>query len=119
MTLYTSAIKYLSASLAAAVFSIVYEHFSHGVVSWFMLAAFLIPLLGGGIGLLLTAFTRKRTDRTMYNCGLLTLTVGSITQGILEIYGTTNRLCGIYWIVGIALSVFGGISCLRAGGEKR
>lgn len=116
--MYISAIKYLSASLASAVFAIAYEQFSHGVVSYFMLAAFLFPLLGGGAALLFDGCTRRRMDRTLYNCGLLTLTVGSITQGILEIYGTTNRLCAIYWIAGIALTVLGGIGCCRTGGRN-
>lgn len=116
--MYISAIKYLSASLVTAVFAIIYEQFSHGVVSYFMLSAFLFPLLGGGAALMLSAVTRKKVDRTLYNCGLLTLTVGSITQGILEIYGTTNRLCGIYWIVGIALTVLGGIGGFRPDRKK-
>lgn len=111
--MFISAINYLGASLAAAVFAIVYEHFSHGVVSYFMLSAFLFPLLGGGAALLLSACTQRRLDRTLYNCGLLTLTIGSITQGILEIYGTTNRLCTAYWIVGIGLTVLGAAQSLK------
>lgn len=111
--MYISAIKYLSASFVVAVFAIIYEQFSHGVVSYFMLLAFLFPLLGGGVMLLLGAWSRKKSDRTLYNCGLLTLTVGSITQGVLEIYGTTNRLCVVYWIVGIGLTVLGAARLCR------
>ncbi len=99
--------------MTAAVFAIVYEHFSHGVVSYFMLAAFLFPLLGGGLALLLSVRARRRLDRTLYNCGLLTLTIGSITQGILEIYGTTNRMCTVYWIVGLGLTVLGAARLCR------
>ena len=95
------------------MFAIVYEHFSHGVVSYCMLTAFLFPLLGGGLAWLLSALTHGKSDRTVYNCGLLTLTVGSVTQGILEIYGTTNRLCAVYWIVGIGLTALGAARLCR------
>lgn len=100
--------------MVTAVFAIVYEQFSHGVVSNFMLFAFLFPLLGGGAALLLSALTRRKSDRTSYNCGLMTLTVGSITQGILEIYGTTNRLCVLYWIAGVGLTVVGTAQSLES-----
>lgn len=108
--MYISAIKYLLASLATAVFGVVYEHFSHGVTSLFMVCAFLIPLLGGTAALLLHRHTPDSTGKTLYNLGLLTLTVGSLMQGILEIYGTTNHLCRTYWIAGLALILLG---CLR------
>ena len=84
------------AALTAA-FGLVYEHFSHGVTSYYMLFAFLIPL-SAGIARLLPIFRGR--DGLFWSCGTLTLTVGSLLRGALEIYGTTSRLCGIYWILG-------------------
>lgn len=45
--------------------------------------------------------------RNLYHSGIATLTVGSIVQGVLEIYGTTNALAGYYWIAGGALLLAG------------
>jgi len=97
-------LKYWIFSLGTAVFALVYEHFSHGVVSCFMVFAFLIPLLGGAVRLI-PSFNARTQGKIWGACGILTLTVGSIVRGILEIYGTTNRLCAIYGIVGAAFLV--------------
>ena len=53
MTLSTSAIKtglqYFTAALLCALFGAVYELFSHSVFSYYMLYAFMIPLVGGAL----------------------------------------------------------------------
>lgn len=53
MTLSTSAIKtglqYFTAALFCALFGAVYELFSHSVFSYYMLYAFMIPLVGGAL----------------------------------------------------------------------
>ena len=41
----------------------------------------------------------------LYNCGIATLIVGSIFQGVLEIYGTTNSLVNVYLAVGAMLII--------------
>lgn len=96
---------YLGISAFCIVFAAIYEYFSHEVYSVFMIFAFLIPFLGGT----LVFYTIKRfTIKSMpgeslvrlYNCGIATLTVGSIFQGVLEIYGTTNSLVNVYLVVG-------------------
>lgn len=110
--MFTSVIKYLISAALTAVFGLLYEHFSHGVVSYRMVLAFLFPLLGGtGLWLLSRPAVPDRTSRSVYACGILTLTVGSILSGILEIYGTTNRLCRFYWFAGIGLTLLGSILC--------
>lgn len=84
------------ASAAFALFGAIYEHFGHGVYSYFMLYAFLIPLLFGALPLM---YIRKKLPEralVLYHCALGTLTVGSIFQGVLEIYGTTNRMIWVY-----------------------
>lgn len=57
---------------------------------------------------------RKKTGRmgnefalALQQCGIYTLTVGSIFRGILDIYGTTNHAGVIYWWGGIGLFAVG------------
>ena len=101
---------YLLAALFCAVFGAVYEIFSHEVYSFFMIYAFMIPLVLGALpnflmGLKGSAFVPAPASRKLYRAGIATLTVGSIMQGVLEIYGTTNVLTAVYWIVGGSLLV--------------
>lgn len=109
-----TAFAYLLVSLLCALFGAVYERFSHGVYSFYMIYAFAFPLAGGALPFLAISLFRKRypgaVARNLYHSGIATLTVGSIVQGILDIYGTTNRLTGLYWIVGVILVVSGIVS---------
>ena len=90
-----------------AVFGEIYEFFGHGVYSDFMIYAFMIPLMLSVIpSVFLLLFYKKKipdTARHLWNYGVATLTVGCIFQGILEIYGTTNRLSVIYPAIGFGL----------------
>lgn len=107
-----TAFVYLLVSLFCALFGAVYERFSHEVYSFFMIYAFVFPLAGGTLPFLAICLFRKRypgaVARNLYHSGIATLTVGSIIQGILDIYGTTNRLTGLYWLVG-AILLFSGM----------
>lgn len=102
---------YLAVTLVCAAFGAVYEIFSHGVYSYFMLYAFAFPLCGGVLPCFLFAHTRLhlpcRAAQSIYRAGIATCTAGSIVQGILEIYGTTNRLTQTYWYVGVLLLACG------------
>lgn len=132
-----TALIYLVAAIFCAVFGAIYEIFSHGVISAFMVLAFLFPLLGGALpffliykagsarqarrrktakkrpaGARLTSGNRRPlspgiTSRSLYHSGIISLTVGSIMTGILEIYGTTNGLTAAYWLAGAALILSG------------
>lgn len=120
-----TALIYLAASIFCAVFGAVYELFSHGVYSYFMIYAFAFPLLGGVLPFLLLSYFAQRHTRTYqeskipsrfmpntyarntYHCGIIALTVGSLLTGVLEIYGTTNALLSIYWLAGSALMLVG------------
>ena len=91
---------YLLGALVTFIFGCIYEIFSHGVISLFMVCAFLVPLLLGAHPL---AFRmRKREDipggipLQLQACSIASLTAWMIVKGILEIYGTTNSLCHIY-----------------------
>ena len=99
--------NYLLAALVCLVFGLIYERFSHQVYSPFMLGAFLIPLMGGA-GLFAALGPKVWPGplcRTMYHSALAALTVGSIFRGVLDIYGTTNRLGAVYWAAGALLIV--------------
>ena len=106
-----TAFIYLIISLFCALFGAVYELFSHGVYSFYMIYAFAFPLVGGTLPFLAISLFRKHYPdaiaRNIYHSGIATLTVGSIIQGVLDIYGTTNRLTGPYWIVGIIMLISG------------
>ena len=114
--------KYLAASIVIAAAATVYGLFSHGVYSYFMTYAFMIPLLGGALPHLIAAMRRADADtknsanepeeytesRTQTGFAKLfdakdtqlaiiaTLTAGSLLKGVLDIYGTTNRLLIAY-----------------------
>lgn len=121
MTLYSSGIKsrrkwirsgfgYLLISIFFAVFGAVYEIFSHEVYSFYMIYGFMIPLTGGTLpflwfGLFTKADYPNPSTGMFYHCGILTLAVGSIVRGILDIYGTSNGLVWFYWIAGSVLIV--------------
>lgn len=103
-------IFYLPAAIGCAVFGAVYEMFSFGVYSYYMIGAFLIPLTGGGLLLLLDRLlpADQCTESGacgFYHAGIATLTVGSIIRGVLEIYGTMNSLSYAYWYAGAVLII--------------
>lgn len=110
---FTAVYRYLLAALFCGLFSFVYERFSHGVYSNYMVYLFLFPLAGGMLpygALWLTGgrYYPGSLATGLYNCGIATLTVGSCMQGVLEIYGTTSIYMPVYWITGCALT-FGGL----------
>lgn len=98
---------YLLISLFCILFGAVYEVFSHEVYSYFMLYAFVFPLAGGTLLFWGMFFCKipipNRVSLNLYHSGIATLTTGCLFQGALEIYGTTNQLVLVYWIVGILL----------------
>ncbi len=111
---------YCLVTFFVALFGAIYEVFSHMVYSYFMIYAFGIPLVLGVIPSLLFMVLRKRisgSGRISWNCGVAALTVGSIFYGVLEIYGTTNKLIVVYPIVGAMMLVAGIV--LQFRGNKK
>ena len=105
-----TAVRYLLISLFCFIFGLVYELFSNDVYSAFMLGAFGFPLVLGTLPFLVfakTAISPTLHARYLYHSGIASLTVGSVIEGVLEIYGTTNRLTAYYWYLGIALASAG------------
>ena len=77
-----------------------------------MTYAFLVPLWGGVVPYFALILADRKIHPNiaaynLYNSGIITLTVGSIFQGVLEIYGTTNELIYVYVIAGVSLVFFG------------
>ena len=104
-------IKYLIAAVFCAVFGTVYELFSHEVYTPFMYLAFLIPFVIGVLPHFLLYKARlpfpSRLSECLYAFGVTALTVGSILQGVLVIYGTTNRFMPVYAAAGGILLLSG------------
>ena len=108
---YASVIKaYLLSTVGCALFGAVYELFSHEVWSCFMICAFAFPLLLGAIPFFLMQKRGKpfpRRAAELVHAGVAALTVGSILQGVLEIYGTSNPFMIVYWVAGGTLTAIG------------
>ncbi|MBR1702797.1 MAG: hypothetical protein IJ716_12655 [Lachnospiraceae bacterium] len=102
---------YIGITIFTVLFSAIYESFSHGVYSPFMIGAAVIPF--AGIVLPYTVWLKRQRIpdemqsnsfvQELYQMAVLTFLLGSIFTGILEIYGTTNRLSKIYWVAGSSL----------------
>lgn len=102
------ALVYLAFSILILVFGRVYEMFSHEVYSSFMMNAYLIPLIMGGLVSLVIYLLKiknlpSRLSINLYNAGVATFTIYSVFRGVLEIYGTTNSLINVYLYVGIIM----------------
>lgn len=114
---------YLFISLFCILFGAVYEVFSHEVYSYFMLYAFVFPLVGGALPFFGMAFCRThvpgRISQNLYHSGIAALTTGSLFEGALEIYGTTNRLVLVYWILGILFILMAGFMYCLFPRKKR
>lgn len=102
---------YAFATLFCIGFSAVYALFSHGVSSPFMSYAFVFSLVLGVMGFL--ALGRlKLADRVafnLYNAGVVTLIVGSLLRGIMDIAGADTRYPMYYFMVGTLLVASGGL----------
>ena len=97
----------LAGTLFLVLFGAVYEMFSHGVFSFFMLYAFAVPLVFGVTLYLVLLFLGKYPDRVflnLWNSAIAAFSAGSVFQGVLEIYGTTNSLIIVYPIAGCVLA---------------
>lgn len=123
-----SSARYLMAALLCGIFSAVYETFSHGVYSPYMVLLFTVPLLLGALPLALLSRSRLRppSDGALkcWRAGIQTLTAGSCLTGVLEIYGTDSPYLGMYAATGALLLAAGaawyGISLRkgRTGGKQ-
>ena len=98
--------RYLICAACCAVFSGIYEAFSHGVYSVYMLGLCLFPLLLGALPALILRLSRREAAhaaRRLWAAGVATLAMGSALTGVFEIYGSPAPLNTLYWPVGAAL----------------
>ena len=112
----TTAAFYLAVSAFCALFGSVYESFSHGVYSPFMVFAFAIPLVLGAAAFFALSFTAIAPcglARRLYHSGVATLTVGSVFEGVVEIYGTDSPLAWAYLAAGVLMLAAAVAAALR------
>ena len=102
-----TAVRYLWAAAGCAVLSAVYETFSHGVFSLWMIGLCLWPLLLGALPFWLWG-RGWREGRRFWHAGVITLAAGSAVMGVLEIYGTDSALTVVYFAAGVLLLLTGG-----------
>lgn len=100
-----TAIVGASLAVLCAVFTAVYEAFSHGAVSTHMRCTFLMPLVGCALPALVCLLTPLhrhvcRPAFNLWNSGLAVWTVGCLFRGIVNISGRFTDLDSIYWVTG-------------------
>ena len=103
---------FLCATLFCGLFSAVYEHFSHGVYSNYMVYLFAFPFFGGVVQYAIFGLAPKikcpsPASARIFNSGVAALAVGSCIKGVLDIYGTTSSYQPFYWVAGISLIALG------------
>lgn len=114
--------RYGCATIGCVIFSAVYEAFSHGVLSWWMMLLGAWPFLLGTVPFLI--FFKKgrilvpRRGISAYHCGVITLTVGSCMTGVFEIYGSSCEYSMVYWLAGGLMILIGIIGMLINGRLK-
>lgn len=112
----------LWSAAGVAAFGAVYEHFSFGVWSYWMVYAF-APALLAGLWLLELSDGRTLPGRLftrLLELGVWTATLGALSAGIVEIYGTENRLLIAYPIAaGVLLSAAVVLWILDRSSKKR
>ena len=108
-------ILHLGAAAGFAFFGAVYERFSHEVYSYRMIYAFAFPLLLGAFPYavcLWKSYDAGTRAMQLWNAAVFTWTVGSVFRGVLEIYGTTNRLILVYPVAGAVSAAAAAIALL-------
>ena len=98
-----------------ALFGGIYESFSHGVYSFFMIYAFAAPLCLCVLPytvLLLRGKKPAKPAAELWDAAVLTLTIGLVFRGMLDIFGTTNRLLYVYFIAAAILALAAAVSGL-------
>ena len=90
-------------TVVCAVFSAVYEYFSHGVVSYRMVFLFTIPLFLGMVPSVFLKAAGMEMPSRLWQDGVLVLLFGTLLSGVFEIYGTEIAFTQWYFIAGLAL----------------
>lgn len=89
-------------SLGLGIFSAIYIRYSHGVSSPYMLFLFAIPLAGALLQFLAGLYDASSLTRFSLHAATATFGVGSLLQGVVEIYGTQSPLIAGFGWLGLA-----------------
>ena len=106
----------VAGTIFLALFGAIYELFSHGVYSYHMIYAFGFPLIVGVLlyaVLILKGKYPRRSFLNVWNTAIATFSLGSVFEGVLEIYGTSNPLVIVYPVAGGILLIIGLIMLAR------
>ena len=104
-------LKHAAVSICCALFlafaGAVYEHFSYGVYSNYMIYAFAAPLISGAFQMIALLAGKPPQGRTLFllHAASAAAAAGCITAGIIKISGRTNTLLIAYPVIGITLAV--------------
>lgn len=106
--------SYIIAAVFIAIFAMIYNHFGHGVESPFMNFAWVWPALGAACALVFLLRKKPLTEpgRVFLACGIATLTVGFLLEGVFAIAGTGSVFMPIFFFVGAGLLLLSVISLL-------
>lgn len=116
--------KYFRWAVFCALFSAIYENFSHGVYSRSMIFMFVIPLAASALFLLIFLIRPSKRPspwpRSLFGSGVAALTVGSCWRGVIHIYGITSGFTKVYFAVGAVLVLAAAILYVKelAAGKK-
>lgn len=97
---------FLGIAVLVAASGLIYEVFSHGIWSWYMVLAFLFPL-GGALlwglqHLIGKSLAKSRSFCFFSDAAIATATLGFLLRGALDIYGTeVDYLQTYFWAAGI------------------
>ena len=117
---YGYAKKYGVFSAVCLIIGAVYECFSHGVLSLWMMGMFLWPLSMGVFPCLVLGSKGYPLLRGKwrYRAGVITWTIGSGMEGVFEIYGTHSPYLFLYWVLGGLMLLWAMAGFFHASQEK-
>ncbi len=103
---------WLGITIFAIVFSAVYEYFSFGVYSGYMIFLFAFPLILGFLPSLVLFMKGFGRLPVIWNDGVIALALWSLLNGVLEIYGTDSLYTKWLFIAGVVLLSLGSMKML-------
>lgn len=90
------------ATIIAGLFTVIYNHYGHGVTSVYMNIVYLGPLVGAILYSILVLCKKvlKREGALLLYASIITLTVANLLNGIFEIAGTSSPYTKYFYMVG-------------------
>ena len=111
-----TALLYLAASILCAMFGAVYEAFSHDVYSYFMIYAFLFPLIGGALPFFLLNYAADLYASGSEGITQSTNTNQYMSRESLTKHYTSSRKQNFFYPVRLARNLYhSGILALTLG----